>query len=50
MPNLIQERDREREREVGERGRRPLAAAAAAEELWCAIAPMAARRSWTARR
>ena len=44
MPNLIQER------EVGERGCRPSAAAAAEEELWCAIALMAARRSWTARR
>ena len=50
MHNLIQERDTQREREVGERGRRPSAAATAEEELWCAIAPMAARKSGSARR
>ena len=48
IPKLIQEIDREGER--GERRRRPSAAGAAdEEELWCAIAPMAARKSGSAR-
>ena len=48
IPKLIQEIDREGER--GERRRRPSAAGASdEEELWCAIAPMAGRKSRSGR-